>query len=115
MKPDEFIARLDERRIVEVSSTPDLEQAISDDDRVRIGLVALTNRERRIILDHHEQNTVSGVAIERLVRNTNFMLDAARNEGAAGYDRTAAALLGFSRGFRVAHFLHRTLREGLDG
>ena len=99
-----------ERRIAEVSSTPDLEQAISDDDRVRIGLVALTNRERRIILDHHEQNTVSGAAIERLVRNTNVMLDAARNEGAAGYDRAAAALLGFTRGFRVAHFLHRTLR-----
>ena len=99
-----------ERRIAEVSSTPDLEQAISDDDRIRIGLVALTNRERRIILDHHEQNTVSGAAIERLLRNTNLMLDAARTEGAAGYDRAAAALLGFTRGFRVAHFLHRTLR-----
>ena len=88
---------------------PDLEQAISDEDRVRIGLVALTNRERRIILDHHEQNTVSGAAIERLVRNTNVMLDAARNEGREGYDRAAADLLGFTRGFRVAHFLHRTL------
>jgi monovalent cation:H+ antiporter, CPA1 family len=99
-----------QRRIAEVSSTPDLEQAISDDDRVRIGLVALTNRERRIILDHHEQNTVSGAAIERLVRNTNFMLDAARHEDTPGYHRAAAALLQFTRGFRIAHFLHRTLR-----
>jgi len=53
---------------------------------------------------------VSGAAIERLVRNTNVMLDAARNEGPAGYDRAAATLLGFTRSFRIAHLLHRTLR-----
>jgi CPA1 family monovalent cation:H+ antiporter len=99
-----------ERRIDELESRPDLEQAISDDDRIRIGLVALTNRERRIILDHHEQRTVSGAAIERLLHNTNRILDAARGEGREGYDRAARALLVFPRGFRIAHFLHRTLR-----
>ena len=98
-----------DRRIDEMASRPDLEQAISDEDRIRIGLVALANRERRIILDHHEQRTVSGAAIERLLRNTNLILDAARTEGRAGYDRAACELLGFSRGFRVAHFLHRTM------
>jgi monovalent cation:H+ antiporter, CPA1 family len=98
------------RRIDELESRPDLEQAISDDDRIRIGLVALTNRERRIILDHHEQRTVSGAAIERLLHNTNRILDAARGEGREGYDRAARELLAFPRGFRIAHFLHRTLR-----
>ena len=98
-----------EQRMEEIASRPDLEQAISDEDRIRIGLVALTNRERRIILDHHEQNTVSGTAIERLLHNTNTILDAARNEGREGYDRAARELLGFTRGFRFAHFLHRTL------
>lgn len=98
-----------EQRIEEMASRPDLEQAISDEDRIRIGLVALANRERRIILDHHEQRTVSGAAIERLLHNTNIILDAARTEGREGYDRAARELLGFTRGFRVAHFLHRTL------
>lgn len=102
-----------EERIEEMASRPDLEQAISDEDRIRIGLVALANRERRIILDHHEQRTVSGAAIERLLHNTNFILDAARTEGRAGYDRAASELLGFTRGFRIAHFLHRTL--GISG
>lgn len=102
-----------EQRIDEMASRPDLEQAISDEDRIRIGLVALTNRERRIILDHHEQRTVSGAAIERLLHNTNFILDAARTEGRDGYDRAASELLGFTRGFRFAHFLHRTMR--IDG
>jgi CPA1 family monovalent cation:H+ antiporter len=97
------------QRIDEMASRPDLEQAISDEDRFRIGLVALANRERRIILDHHEQSTVSGAAIERRLHNPNYILAAARNEGREGYDRAACELLGFTRGFRVAHFLHRTL------
>ena len=70
-----------EQRIDELASRPDLEQAISDRDRITIGLVALTNQERRIILDHHAQHTVSGAAIERLLRNTNVILDAARRRG----------------------------------
>jgi CPA1 family monovalent cation:H+ antiporter len=98
-----------DRRIDEVASRPGLEQAICDDDRLRIGLVALTNRERRIILDHHEQRTVSGAAIEFLLHNTNRILDAARGEGREGYDRVASKLLAFPRRFRMAHFLHRTL------
>jgi CPA1 family monovalent cation:H+ antiporter len=99
-----------DRRIDELASQPDLEQAISDRDRIRIGLVALANRERRIILDHHAQRTVSGAAIERLLRNTNLILDAARAEGRIGYNRAARALLEFSRGFWVANLLHRTLK-----
>lgn len=101
-----------ERRIDEVSSQPDLEEAISDWDRVKIGLVALANRERRLILDHHAQQTVSGPAIERLLRNTNRILDGAKAEGRIGYNRAARALLNFRKAFRIAHFLHRHL--GLD-
>jgi len=99
-----------DRRIDELASQPGLEQAISDRDRIRIGLVALANRERRIILDHHAQRTVSGAAIERLLRNTNLILDAARAEGRIGYNRAARALLEFQRGFWVANLLHRTLK-----
>src|SRR6516165_5158566 len=99
-----------DRRIDELSAQPDLEQAISDRDRIRIGLVALANRERRIILDHHAQRTVSGAAIERLLRNTNLILDATRVEGRIGYNRAARALLEFQRSFWVASLLHRTLK-----
>ena len=102
-----------EQRIEDLAARPGLEEAISDPDRIRIGLVALANRERRIILDHHEQHTVSGAAIERLLHNTNFILDAARTEGPDGYDRAAGTLLGFGRVFRLAHFLHRAMH--IDG
>ena len=98
-----------DRRIDELASQPDLEQAISDRDRIRIGLVALANRERRIILDHHAQRTVSSAAIERLLRNTNLILDAARAEGRIGYNRAARALLEFQRDFWIANLMHRFL------
>ena len=96
-----------DQRIGELASQPDLEEAISDRDRIRIGLVALANRERGIILDHHAQRTVSGAAIERLLRNTNLMLDAARAEGRIGYNRAARVLLEFPQSFRIANLLHR--------
>jgi CPA1 family monovalent cation:H+ antiporter len=99
-----------DQRIDELSAQPDLEQAISDRDRIRIGLVALANRERRIILDHHTQRTVSNAAIERLLRNTNLILDGARAEGRIGYNRAARGLLEFQRGFWVASLLHRMLK-----
>jgi Na+:H+ antiporter len=97
------------QKIVALSAQPELEEAISDHDRIRIGLVALTNRERRIILDHHAQHTVSGAAIEIMLRNTRRMLEAARSDGRVGYNRAARAILGFPRSFRIAAFLQRRL------
>ena len=99
-----------DQRINELASQPDLEEAISDRDRIRIGLVALANRERGIILDHHAQRTVSGAAIERLLRNTNLILDAARAEGRIGYNRAARVLLEFQRSFWMANLLHRAFK-----
>jgi CPA1 family monovalent cation:H+ antiporter len=91
------------------AAEPQLEAAISDRDRITIGLVALANQERRFIHAHHTQNTVSGPAIERLLRSTNTILDAAKAEGEEGYERAARSVLEFPRSFRIASFLHRAL------
>jgi monovalent cation:H+ antiporter, CPA1 family len=82
-------------------------KAISEQDGIAIGLIALTNRERRIILSHHAQQSVSGTAIERLLRQTDFLIDAAKTQGAPGYARIASLLLGYPSAFRFAHFFHR--------
>jgi CPA1 family monovalent cation:H+ antiporter len=100
-------------RIEALSDKSELVGTTSSEDRIRIGLVALANRERQLVLDHHAQHTVSGTAIERLLHNTNAILDAARTEGIDGYNAATATLLGFSRGFRWAHLLHRRL--GISG
>jgi CPA1 family monovalent cation:H+ antiporter len=93
--------------IGELDADAALDSAISDRERMTIGLVALTNQERRIIHSHHTQRTVSGAAIERLLRNTNRILDATKAEGRDGYDRAARVALGFPCAFRFANFLHR--------
>jgi monovalent cation:H+ antiporter, CPA1 family len=98
------IANLEKRK-----GTEDIgeEALLAEHDRITVGLIALTNRERRIILDHHAQQSVSVSAIERLLRQVDFLLDAAKTEGTKGYTRAAARLLAHSLGFRFAHFLHR--------
>jgi CPA1 family monovalent cation:H+ antiporter len=101
--------KLDQRQEAESSH---VEQLISEQDRVVIGLIALTNRERRIVLGHHSQGSASSEAIERLLRNTDLILDATKAEGEAGYNRSAARLLGYSPAFRFSHWLHR--RFGID-
>ena len=107
------IGDLYQQRIAALSEEPTLDGAIAEPDQIRVALLSLANRERRIILDHHEQNTVSGAAIERLLHNTNAIFDAARADGLAGYERAARELLHFPRSFRLAHFLHRALRIDL--
>ncbi len=106
------VGRPYEARIAEVAAQPAVEEAILDRDRIRIGLVALANRERRLILDHHAQRTVSAPVIERLVRGVGLILDAARVEGRVGYNRAVRKLVDFRPAFRIAHFLHRHL--GID-
>jgi monovalent cation:H+ antiporter, CPA1 family len=80
---------------------------ITDLDRIAVGLVALTNRERRIVLSHHAQQSVSSTAIERLLRQTEHLIDATKTDGAVGYARATADFLAYSFTFRFAHFLHR--------
>jgi CPA1 family monovalent cation:H+ antiporter len=94
----------------EAAESPDFEHRISDQDRFIIGLIALTNHERGIVLAHHAQQSVSPASIERLMRNTDLILDATKAEGEAGYNRAAAQLLGYPPLFRLAHLVHRCLR-----
>jgi monovalent cation:H+ antiporter, CPA1 family len=101
---DAVALKLDKRLEAESS---ELEHLISDGDRFTIGLVALTNRERRLILAHHAQQSVSTAAIERLLRNTDLVLDATKADGEVGYNRANGHLLAYSFAFRFAHFLHR--------
>lgn len=102
------VAEYYDRAIDRLAADAAFDDAISDGERMTIGLVALTNQERRIIHSHHTQRTVSGAAIERLLRNTDHILDATKAEGREGYDRAAQAALGFPFAFRFANFLHRT-------
>ncbi len=77
--------------------------------RMLLGLVAMANRERELVLRNFEERTVSGRLVEQLMTDAGRLIDRARTGGQAEYIRLAQRQAGFSRRFRFAHFLHRRL------
>jgi len=99
-------------RIASITVQTKLEHAITDQDRITVGLAALTNRERQLILEHHGQGTIEPTVIERLLVETGSLLDAAKAGGIEGYTHAAQQTVRYRWLFRVAHFFHR--RFGWD-
>ncbi|HVW04011.1 MAG TPA: cation:proton antiporter [Vicinamibacterales bacterium] len=117
---DELIARTTRAYRSEPAATPAAALAppsaalvASDEEQLRLGLVALTQREREIVLEHFDARTVSGETVEDLLGSLDRLLDRARTRGASAYLDAGQAIVGFSRSFRFAHLLHR--RFSIDG
>jgi len=87
-----------------------LDDAVSERDRLMIGLVAMIGHERDLIEENGEAGVISSTIMERLLASTEEMADATRSDGRLGYLRTAAKRLRFDRSFRLGHFLHRQFR-----
>ena len=100
--------RYDER-VTHIAAGINLEEELSDRERFAVALLALTNRERTLVLAHHGGDMVSPVVIERLLRDAERIFEQARSEGRLGYARAARSAVGYSPGFRFAHLLHRSL------
>lgn len=79
-------------------------------DRLRIGLIALTTRERDLILEHFRQRTVSNRIVERLLADVGLLVERARIGGRSAYAQAMRRLLAFSPRFRAAQFLQRHFR-----
>lgn len=101
-----------EQRIADAAGHNTFDTEIADRDRITLGVVALANRERELILGHFRQQSVSRGTLEQLLIDVEDILDGARSEGRIGYNRAVRKQLAFSPLFRFAHFLHR--RYGFD-
>ncbi|SPS00348.1 cation:proton antiporter [Cupriavidus taiwanensis] len=89
----------------------DFDTALSERDRLSIGLVTLATRERELIPEYGD-GVISVANLDAMMRNTAQMIDAAREHGRIGYNRAARHILDYHLGFRVALWLHRRL--GID-
>jgi monovalent cation:H+ antiporter, CPA1 family len=96
-----------QERIGEPVDGDSFELEISDRDRITLGLVALTNRERELVLGHFRQRSVSRRTLEALLAHVEQLLDAARTGGRIDYNRTVRQHLAFGWQFRLAHAMHR--------
>ncbi len=86
---------------------------VAEHYRMLLGLVAMANRERELVLRHFEERTVSSRLVELLLADAGRLIDRARTGGPAEYIEAAQRVVGFSQRFRIAHFVHRRL--GIDG
>ena len=101
-----------EERIARATARDVEAPAIRDRDRLAVGLIALANYERRLILEHHGHQLVSRPMIEFLLRNVDRLIDSTRSGGRIGYNRAAKRAVSYSFGFKASHWLHR--RFGIE-
>jgi CPA1 family monovalent cation:H+ antiporter len=97
-------------RIAEATGHNTFDAEIADRDRITLGLFAVTNQERELILEHFRQRSVSRRILERLLAGVEEIIDGARADGRLGYVRAARRQLAFNWSFRLAHQLHRHAR-----
>ena len=86
--------------------------SVSDDDahQLLVGLVALANHERELVLEHFAERTISGRIVEEMLVGSGRLVDHSRTGDLAEYLRVAQEMVDFSRWFRFTLWLHRFLR-----
>ncbi|MEM9629977.1 MAG: cation:proton antiporter [Pseudomonadota bacterium] len=99
----------EERAAAAASETNKLEE-LKDWDRVRIGLIALADREQQLVLEHFHEKTISGRSVSKFLTLTGRIGDLTRSEGRAGYIKATRQPLKFELGFRFSQTLQRRLR-----
>lgn len=82
---------------------------LSDDERLAIGLVILATHERDLIPDYGE-GVISVRNLDAMVRNTGYMIDAARLQGQPGYHQAARRILEPSAGYTIGLVIRKTFR-----
>jgi CPA1 family monovalent cation:H+ antiporter len=105
---DDYTKRLDALEH-QMANTAEL----SEDDRVKIGLGTLVNREREIYLKRFSDGVASDDITRALLASTDTLEDGMKADGVIGYEEAVAQKLGFGLGFRVAMYLQR--KFGLTG
>lgn len=90
------------------ADTPDvqltLEETLTERERLSIGLVTLATREHAIIPEYGS-GVVSARNLDAMMRNTSLMVDAAREDGRAGYNRAARGILAPTLSYKIANWL----------
>ncbi|MCX7560570.1 cation:proton antiporter [Sulfitobacter sp. F26204] len=79
---------------------------ILDRDRITLGLMALAGFERDKILQKVRERTISARMAEKILLDSDRLIEGARVGGRSGYQRAARRSVAYSRAMRVAVVLH---------
>ncbi|EFO28954.1 sodium/hydrogen exchanger family protein [Roseibium sp. TrichSKD4] len=83
---------------------------LADKDRVILGLIALADKERQLVLNHFNEKTLSNRTVSMHLALAGRIGDQTRQAGRAGYNRAAREPLQFSWRFRIAQILQRRFK-----
>jgi CPA1 family monovalent cation:H+ antiporter len=92
----------------EIESVP-ADLALDLDERVKVGLVTLSTREKELYLELFEQQILSRRMVAVLAAGADRLIDTVRDRGEQGYAEWLRNISRPDAGFRVALWLHRRL------
>jgi CPA1 family monovalent cation:H+ antiporter len=84
--------------------------AITDKDKLRIGLDAMVNQERNLLLEQRWSAGLPGAVVDQYLYALDSMRDAVRDSGRSGYLSSARKPYCSTTRFRIGSFLHRRLK-----
>jgi CPA1 family monovalent cation:H+ antiporter len=82
---------------------------ISDRERITLGLVALSGRERDMILDAFREQQISAPLAEQMLSDADRLIERTRTGGRDDYRAAGRLSLAYGRWYRVAVVLHNRL------
>ncbi|WP_160000229.1 cation:proton antiporter [Roseomonas sp. 18066] len=108
--PTAHVVEMYDRRVKVETAANTFDTAISDRERVILGLITFASQERSVLLALFEEQGLSRRVMESLLWNAESMIDGARSEGRLGYIQAARRRLQPGPRFHVAQWLHRQFR-----
>ncbi|MFT8243888.1 cation:proton antiporter [Roseomonas sp. BN140053] len=99
-----------ERRIKVETAANTFDTAISDRERVTLGLITYASQERSVLLEIFKDQGLSRRIMENLLWTAEAMVDGARAEGRLGYIKAARQRLRPTLRFVLAQWIHRAFR-----
>lgn len=93
-------------RLSRVAEDDSFRAAISDRDRLTVGLIALANQEKALLLQQGWSGGLRSTLVDRYLLSVEAMIDAVRADGRLGYLRAARRPHRQTRWFRAISWLH---------
>lgn len=87
----------------------DIEAALSERERLVIGLVTLASKERELI-PQYGSGIITIRNLDAMMQNTEVMIEESRLNGRIGYQRAAAKILAESLAMRIGRLTYRWIR-----
>src|SRR3546814_914117 len=81
-------------RLSRVAEDTSFAEALSDRERLVVGLIALANQEKALLMEQHRIGGLPSQLIDRYLMTVEAMIDGAREEGRLGYLRAARQQIG---------------------